>query len=268
MWLRLDSLLCCSPELWTPLIAASSPWKPQDTPNLFSTQWCGGPTARRVLLFDCCAECIWQEAMLTLNSRQVRWAPAMDASRILRPYYCCSVLLRFGNLQKLAFCSIRFSIDSWRPSNPLNIPLLAAAIAEVLLLLVSTGAELSSISSALSHVRVKATSDRPFAHEDGGGSCSKCLFFTCRARHYSRDGRCLLKHIGNLPVAELRNPTSHRRVPDLETNKRGIGNKKIQNTNQKTQNTNKKDPQPNTKHGTLRSRAFYQNGEVVAKVKR
>ena len=50
---------------------------------------------------------------------------------------------------------------------------LASGMAKILAPLISSGPELSSISSALSQVRVKHLKDPPFALEDGGGSCSK-----------------------------------------------------------------------------------------------
>ena len=50
---------------------------------------------------------------------------------------------------------------------------LASAMAKILTPLISSGPELSSISAALSQVRIKHLKDPPFALEDGGGSCSK-----------------------------------------------------------------------------------------------
>ena len=52
-------------------------------------------------------------------------------------------------------------------------PLLASAMASILAPLISTGNELYSISEALSQVRIKENTEPPFAHEDGGGCCSK-----------------------------------------------------------------------------------------------
>ena len=52
-------------------------------------------------------------------------------------------------------------------------PLLASAMADILAPFLSTGNELYSISEALSQMRIKGNTEPPFAHEDGGGCCSK-----------------------------------------------------------------------------------------------
>ena len=46
-------------------------------------------------------------------------------------------------------------------------------MADILAPLLSTGNDLYSISEALRQVRIKGHNEPPFAHEDGGGCCSK-----------------------------------------------------------------------------------------------